>query len=126
MQTNILFRQVRIRLKLFEVLVCCGLFATFSGFLGGIMIPCAKTYFKSLCMEEQLSRDEFIAKGFIKICREKSDDELKFALIDWKKMCISIWPLDFLLITKSENFYCEKWSFNGNETSIKIPVDESI
>lgn len=73
-------------------------------------------------MQESLDRDKFIANGFIKLCNEKKDDELKLSLLDWKKMCLSFWTLDYLKIYKSENSIFESWSFNGKIVTVKFTI----
>ena len=61
----------------------------------------------------------------VKLCKEKDGDVLKDSLIEWKKICLAMWPLDFLTITKSGDCFLEKWSFNGKITLVKSSADES-
>ncbi|MBR6080736.1 MAG: hypothetical protein IKP60_11350 [Treponema sp.] len=112
-------------MKIFEVIVCCAMFAVFSSLAVGIIVPTVKTASKTQELETELDRDRFLAEGFFKLCSEKKDEDLKSALVDWKKMCMDMWPLDFLEITKSGDFYFEKWNFNGKTLAVKYSIDES-
>ena len=100
------------------------MFAVFSSLAVGIIVPTVKTATKTQELKTELDRDKFLAEGFLKLCREKKDDELKSALVDWKKMCMGMWPLDFLEITKSGDCYFEKWNFNGKTLAVKYSIDE--
>ena len=112
-------------MNLIESLVCCALLAVFSALTGGMIITCSKTYFLTQELKHELSRDKFLTEGFVKLCKEKDGDVLKDSLIEWKKICLAMWPLDFLTITKSGDCFLEKWSFNGKITLVKFSADES-
>ena len=76
------------------------MFAVFSSLAVGIIVPTVKTASKTQELETELDRDRFLAEGFFKLCSEKKDEDLKSALVDWKKMC---WICGRWISWKSQN-----------------------
>ncbi len=111
-------------MKIIEAIITCALLAIFSSIASGIIIPCTEIYMKTQQLKSRLDMDRFLAEGFVKLCKEKKEEELKFSLVEWKKMCSDLWQLDYLSIKRDGNGIIESWSLDGKITSVKFSFDE--
>lgn len=111
-------------MKLIESIVCCSILAMFSVSAVGIIIPCVKNYKLTEELKNDLERDKFIVNSFINLISKKSESELKDSLIEWKQLCLDLWPLDYLRVYKKEDCFVENWSFGEVSKSIKISLND--
>lgn len=111
-------------MRLFEIISAIALFAVFSvGTLQAVK-PGMELYNKTLELEQKVDRDSFLSRGFIKVCQESSGEGWPEAIAEWKEMCLSLWPLDFLEYECGDDFYSQSWRKDGFEMRVEWPREK--
>lgn len=107
-------------MKFIDVILTMVIFTMFIGMFTKVVVPCSKIYGKTKEIEFNYERDKFIYMGIKNICEEKNKNLIKDKLISFQKMCINMWPIDYIKVTNEKNMYKAEWKANSKEMLILI------
>ena len=111
------------RMKLFELICAVSLSVVFTAGAMSSIKPAMELYARTVELERKVDRDSFMTRGFVNVCEENDREHWVDAAAEWKDICLSLWPLDFLEYEYNDEFYSQTWKKDGFTMRVEWPLE---